>query len=118
MSAPSFVAMNVEILSALEPLLTHTGGGASPRATDSTPSPDFAASTSRVASGKGDPLASASEGLDVVWLPRSLPELSDGDLPGCGERVVIFVAHLVHSNRPISQDTQMSYRRLNGVKGT
>jgi hypothetical protein len=118
MTAPSLAAMNVEILSELEPLLTHTGRGASPCATHCTRSPNSAASTSRVTSGEGDALASASEGLDVVWLPRSLPELSNGDLPGCGERVVSFVAHLVNSNCPISEDGQMSYRRLNEGKGT
>jgi hypothetical protein len=110
--------MNVEILSELEPLLTHTGRGASPRPTHSTLAPNFAASTSRVTAGEGDPLASTSEGLDVVWLPQSLPEVSDGDLPGCGERVVSFVAHPVKSHRPISPDAQMSYRRLNGGNGT
>ena len=114
MSAPSLGAMNVEILSELEPLLTGAGRAFSSHPTCSALRPNTAVRGPSIRLGEGDPLASASDGLDDVWLPESLLQASDGDLDGFGEWVGVFASHLFDSNGPTFQQAQETCWNLNG----
>jgi hypothetical protein len=66
---------------------------------------------------EGDPASGTWDGLDDVWLPRSLLEVTDGDSDGFAELVGVFVSRSFDSNSPTLQDPQNACRSLNGGMG-